>query len=145
MQFPIHQNNAAGSARDSENLSRRDFFSWAKTGLAGTALMDLLLKQKPLRAATPASATQIGTHFPPRVKRVIHVCLIGGLSHLDSFDYKPALKKLHGKAMPTDKTPENLFRSSRAPAQKTISTSINGAKVAFGFRNYFQHIATQGG
>jgi len=63
MQFPIHQNNAAGSARDSENLSRRDFFSWAKTGLAGTALMDLLLKQKPLRAATPASATQIGLIF----------------------------------------------------------------------------------
>lgn len=109
MTFPVHQNSNAGSGSDAAGMSRRDFFSWAKTGLAGTALMDLLLKQKPLSAAAPGKASQIGTHLPPRVKRVIHVCLIGGLSHLDSFDYKPALQKLHGKVMPTDKKPETFF------------------------------------
>ncbi|WP_298859650.1 DUF1501 domain-containing protein, partial [uncultured Gimesia sp.] len=88
-------------ASSAEKMSRRDFFSWAQTGLAGTALMDLLLKPKLLRAAEPVKSSLTTTHFPARVKRVIHVCLIGGLSHLDSFDYKPMLKKLHGKVMPT--------------------------------------------
>lgn len=39
-------------------------------------------------------------HFPPRVKRVIHLCMAGGPSHLETFDYKPMLAKLDGQAMP---------------------------------------------
>lgn len=36
-------------------------------------------------------------HFPPRAKRIIHIFLNGGLSHVDSFDPKPALEKYHGR------------------------------------------------
>ncbi len=36
-------------------------------------------------------------HFPARAKRVIFLCMGGGPSHLDSFDYKPLLKRDHGK------------------------------------------------
>ncbi|MGB0774910.1 MAG: DUF1501 domain-containing protein, partial [Akkermansiaceae bacterium] len=41
-----------------------------------------------------------GTHFAPRAKRVIHLCMAGGPSHVDSFDPKPELDKLHGKEFP---------------------------------------------
>lgn len=37
-------------------------------------------------------------HFEPRAKRVIFLCMRGGPSHLDTFDYKPQLKQDHGRA-----------------------------------------------
>lgn len=36
-------------------------------------------------------------HFKPRAKRVIFACMRGGPSHVDTFDYKPALAKDDGK------------------------------------------------
>lgn len=36
-------------------------------------------------------------HFPARAKRVIFLCMGGGPSHVDSFDYKPRLMSDHGK------------------------------------------------
>lgn len=103
------QNRDSRLPSDSTSMSRRDFFSWAGTGLAGTALMDLLLRQQLAHGAQPGKSSSSEPHFKPRVKRVVHVCLIGGLSHLDSFDYKPSLQKLHGQAMPTEKKPETFF------------------------------------
>ena len=36
-------------------------------------------------------------HFTPRAKRIIFACMRGGPSHVDTFDYKPALAKDNGK------------------------------------------------
>lgn len=36
-------------------------------------------------------------HFAPTAKRVIFLCMRGGPSHLDTFDYKPQLKRDHGR------------------------------------------------
>ena len=41
------------------------------------------------------------THFAPRAKRVIHIFLNGGLSHVDSFDPKPMLTRYDGKDLPS--------------------------------------------
>jgi hypothetical protein len=50
-----------------------------------------------------AQAAELGPHFAPKVKRVIQLFCIGGMSHLDTFDFKPELQKLNGKPyeMPT--------------------------------------------
>jgi hypothetical protein len=40
------------------------------------------------------------THFPARAKHVIFLCMEGAPSHVDTFDYKPRLPDLDGKAMP---------------------------------------------
>ena len=37
-------------------------------------------------------------HFPPKAKRVIFLCMEGGPSHVDTFDYKPKLAADDGKA-----------------------------------------------
>jgi hypothetical protein len=37
------------------------------------------------------------THFPARAKRVIFLCMNGGPSHVDTFDYKPALQNGTGR------------------------------------------------
>src|SRR5437763_6210169 len=40
------------------------------------------------------------THFPPKAKHVIFLCMEGAPSHVDTFDYKPKLPELNGKSMP---------------------------------------------
>jgi hypothetical protein len=37
---------------------------------------------------------------PPKAKRVIYLCMAGGPSHLETFDYKPKLAEMSGKPMP---------------------------------------------
>src|SRR5206468_12876268 len=39
-------------------------------------------------------------HFPVQAKRIIHLCMAGGPSHLESFDSKPKLKELDGQPFP---------------------------------------------
>jgi len=39
-------------------------------------------------------------HFKRRAKRIIHLYMAGGPSHLETFDYKPKLGEMHGKPMP---------------------------------------------
>ncbi|MBL8223468.1 MAG: DUF1501 domain-containing protein, partial [Bryobacterales bacterium] len=48
-------------------------------------------------------------HHPARAKRVVHVCLCGGMSHIDSLDHKPMLEKLHGKKLAGGEKPETFF------------------------------------
>ncbi len=42
-------------------------------------------------------------HFPARAKRVIFLCMRGGPSHVDTFDYKPQLAVDDGKSSPNQK------------------------------------------
>jgi hypothetical protein len=44
-------------------------------------------------AGSPSDLAPRPTHFPARAQRVIFLCMNGGPSHLDLFDYKPALKR----------------------------------------------------
>jgi len=89
-------------------MSRRDLFSWVGNGLGAAGLMSLLIKDGVAADRSPAGSTG-APHFDAKAKRVVHICLIGGMSHLDSFDYKPLLAKHHGKPLPTSETPETFF------------------------------------
>ncbi|MCH2372637.1 MAG: DUF1501 domain-containing protein [Planctomycetes bacterium] len=85
-------------------MERRQFLDWSTQGLAATALLSLLGNDGLLRAASENSSSS-----PIRAKRAIHICLIGGLSHIDSFDYKPELAKYHGKPLGSDEKPDIFF------------------------------------
>jgi hypothetical protein len=39
-------------------------------------------------------------HLPAKAKRVIYLYMAGGMSHLETFDHKPTLAKMHGQPMP---------------------------------------------
>ena len=41
-------------------------------------------------------------HFAPKAKRIIYLFQNGAPSHVDLFDYKPALKKWHGTQIPDE-------------------------------------------
>src|SRR5688572_7304579 len=68
-------------------LSRRDFLWRTGGGLGGIALAKMLSEQKAL--AGPQ-------HFPAKAKYVIQLFMNGGVSQMDTFDYKPELEKRHG-------------------------------------------------
>ncbi len=94
---------------DTPLLDRREWFSWSAS-LAGTALTALLMKDGLARAAgISGEASDPPPHHRSKAKRVVHICLCGGMSHLDSFDYKPALAKYHGKPLPGSEKPETFF------------------------------------
>ncbi len=78
--------------------SRRDFLSWTVHGLGSAAVASLLLRDGNVLASTaPGEAAVPWPHHPASARRAIHICLFGGLSQVDSFDYKPELKKFHGR------------------------------------------------
>jgi len=92
-------------------LARRTFLR--RSGIGSIALASLLRSDAAsaiagTRNAVAAEAGFRGVlaspHHRPRVKRVIHLCMAGGPSHLETFDYKPTLAKLDGKPMPASIT-----------------------------------------
>lgn len=88
------------------SASRRDLFNWGINGLGATALLSMLQQDSP---AADSSSRPTFPQFEAKAKRAIHICLIGGLSHVDSFDYKPELTKFHGKSLQTDEKPDIFF------------------------------------
>ena len=93
------------SAKD-QFVSRRDFLFRAGEGISGIALA-AMLQQDGLLAAENVCDTQGITsptaprqpHFEPRAKAVISLFMSGGVSHVDTFDYKPMLEKHHGQPL----------------------------------------------
>lgn len=88
------------------NLSRREMLRRCGTGFGAVALMDLLGQTQQLSAApVGGSPNPLLAKMPPlagKAKHVIHIFLNGGLSHVDSFDPKPALAKYAGKSLPME-------------------------------------------
>src|SRR6202171_5181048 len=86
---------------ESSNLSRRDFFSRLGNGVHGTALASLLAPHI-LSAASVEGGSRVydlktrPPHFPGKAKSVIQLFQNGGPSHVDLFDYKPALQRMAG-------------------------------------------------
>ena len=84
-------------------LSRRGLLSRIGMGFGALAFGKLIedtnafaasaeLAQNPLAVRNP--------HFAPKAKRVVHLFMNGGPSHVDTFDPKPMLTKFDGKALP---------------------------------------------
>ena len=76
----------------SHHHNRREFLRDSSFG--GLALSSLLARE-PLNAAS--SGVLGGVHHSPKAKRVIQLFMAGAASHLDMFDFKPALVKHHGE------------------------------------------------
>ncbi|MEO1981942.1 MAG: twin-arginine translocation signal domain-containing protein, partial [Fuerstiella sp.] len=71
------------------NLQRRTFLHRAGVGVGAAALSSLIDTDSAYAGSGPAlNAGQAGyPNLPARVKRVIFLCMAGGPSHLETFDY----------------------------------------------------------
>jgi hypothetical protein len=80
--------------------SRREFFTQAGSGLAGLALGSMLSEHTAKAAPLKDPMAHRPPHHHPKAKSIIWLFMEGGPSHIDLFDPKPALEKLHGQPMP---------------------------------------------
>jgi hypothetical protein len=83
-------------------LSRRELLWTVGGGLGGIALADMLAGQGLLADASgriEPRGTDLngGLHHRARARRVIQIFLNGGVSQVDTFDYKPLLEQRHGQ------------------------------------------------
>ena len=70
-------------------LTRRDMLRTCAGGFSAVALAAL--------CADDAAPQAHGTHHPVRARNVIFLYMDGGVSQVDSFDYKPVLERYHGR------------------------------------------------
>lgn len=86
------------------SIARRTFIERSGVSLGSMALASLMAKQGltgDVQAVLDSSRGVVQPlHFPPRAKRIIWLYMAGGMSHLDTYDYKPKLAELNGQPMP---------------------------------------------
>ncbi len=136
------------------NVTRRHFFNDCAVGVGKIALASLLtgaFRPRNAMADTPANAERAvnpmaarPTHFAPRAKSVVHLFMAGAPSHLDLFDYKPALAQFEGKSIPPEVIAGQRYafiRSDAAclgPRFKFNKHGESGAEIA----DVLPHLAT---
>ena len=106
--------------------SRREFLSTAYNGLGALALSGMLRQEA--QAATNPFAPK-SPHLRRKAKNCIFLFMQGGVSQMDSFEYKPMLNKLHGK--PLSRIPSI---SGELQGRLTFPHSVVGS--AFKFQQY---------
>ena len=106
-------------------MTRRQLLHSASAGFGSLALSGLLgLEQARAAASDPLAVRP--SHFPARAKRVIFLFMHGGPSQVDTFDYKPLLKRDHGKPLPF------------ARPKVVSSETFNLLQSPWGFKQYGQ-------
>jgi hypothetical protein len=89
-------------------MTRRQLLMRGRGCLGAAALASLIGAEQSTAATASATASTARAypglaslpHFPPTAKRVIYLFMAGGPSHIDTFDYKPALRDIHGTELP---------------------------------------------
>ena len=120
--------------------SRRDALKTLWAGFGYTAFAGLVTQ-----AAAKESAAKKGpldakpTHFPARAKHVIFLCMSGGPSHVDTFDYKPELQKNNGKSV------ANRNRGGYAQLLASPWTFAQHGKSGLWISELFPEVAKQAG
>jgi hypothetical protein len=131
--------------------TRRTFLRNSGVGMGSLALASLLVPEL-LTRKTHAETGNLAyqgrvnpRHFEPKAKRVIFLCMAGGPSHLESFDYKSKLQKMDGQLIPESLTSgmpiaqlQGKELKCYAPQTKFQKHGQSGQEIS----DYFPHIAT---
>lgn len=113
--------------------TRRKFLTSAVGSLGSLALGSLMgsrllaAQREDLAASLPEGVRPFLTHAP-KAKRVIHLCMAGGPSHLETFDYKPTLKEQHNKVMPESLTAGQPIAQLQGQALKAFEPQTTFTK-----------------
>lgn len=98
-------------------VTRRDFLWTIASGMGGVAFSTLFSDSRAAAADPRRGGVLAGLHHPAKANRVIHVFIAGGMSQVDTFDYKPELYKRHGEPFDATGTIE-LFAGAPGNVQK---------------------------
>lgn len=118
---------------DTPALSRRHFLRNSAGGIGALALNWML--------ANEARGASVGTRFPAKAKRVVQIFCAGGVSHIDTFDYKPELAKFHGKTLEGKGENRGFFGQPGKVMQSVFPFSQHG-KSGKWVSSLLPHLAT---
>src|SRR5437868_37237 len=104
---------------DSPVFSRRQALKSMACGFGYLAAAGLAAQAAPNPLAPKAPA------FPARAKRALFIFMQGGPSHVDTFDYKPALAKNDGKMMSFDDARALANTGARGTSQRVLRSPWN--------------------
>lgn len=109
--------------------SRRSWLRQTACGFGALAFAGLAAQEAVRGATVPTNPLAPKTpHFPPKAKRVIFLFMQGGVSHVDSYDYKPTLIKEDGNKFD--------FEDARSAARGTKSVAMRVMKPLWTFRQH---------
>ena len=97
--------------------SRRSALQQMACGFGYLALAGLAAQQQARAIVNPLAPRP--PHFPPRAKRIIFLFMAGGVSQVDSFDYKPKLIKDDGRMMDFDDA-RSLAKTGKGATQRVM-------------------------
>jgi hypothetical protein len=103
-----------------EMLSRRRFLQDGACGFGALAFAGLGAGRAPAAESDPLAPRL--PHFAPRAKRVIFLFMQGGVSHVDSYDYKARLEKDDGKMMSFDDARMIANTGQRGSSQRVMKS-----------------------
>ena len=84
-----------------QSIDRRSFITGCAAGSTGAALALRATLSSAVELHGGSLLAPLPTHFPARAERLLFIYLTGGFSHVDTFDYKPALAKDGGRELTT--------------------------------------------
>jgi hypothetical protein len=126
------------------HVHRRAFLADLGMGFVGLALGAMLHRDGYASPTAPWAPPDGRPHFPPKARSVIWLFMNGGVSHLETFDPKPALNKYAGKTIA-----ETPFKEAQDPeklklARVVVVNDANGQQrnrlypLQVSFRKYGQ-------
>ena len=119
-------------------LNRRMMLERSAMGMGSLALGSML-QSADASEANPLAVRK--PHFAAKAKRVIHLFMNGGPSHVDTFDPKPSLEKYAGKLLPTDNPKTERKTGAAFPSPfKFQKYGQSGIEVSELFAKTAQHV-----
>ena len=111
-------------------IDRRKFLNIGARGMGAMGLASLA-QPGMLNAAGRGAMGE--PHFKPKAKRVIYLFFSGGPSHIDMYDYKPAMRKIHGIELP-----DSIRNGQRITGMTSGQKSFPCVAPMFEFKQYGQ-------
>lgn len=112
--------------------SRRNFLCQSGLGIGAAALSTLL--DPSLISAGQSVPLGAFPNFAPKAKRLIYLFFSGGPSHIDTFDYKPAMRDFHGEELP-----DSIRQGQRLTGMTSKQKSFPCVAPMFDFKRVGKH------
>ena len=116
-----------------DNFNRRNFLLTTGNGM-GAAALSTLLNPNLIGTANAGQGLEGFPNFTPKAKRIIYLFFPGGPSHIDLFDYKPALEKINGQELP-----DSIRQGQRITGMTSGQKSFPCVAPKFNFEQFGNH------
>ena len=115
-------------------LNRRQMLTLGARGLGALGLAAVMRPDLLRATSQPDLGVLTKPHFKAKAKRVIYLFFSGGPSHIDMYDFKPAMRKIHGIELP-----ESIRKGQRLTGMTSGQKSFPCVAPMFDFKRHGKH------